>query len=313
MAGLISQIASQVGISPQSCRRIAASAYLRYKVFYIPKRTPGSLRLVAQPAKEVKAIQRAIVSLLGEYLPVHECATAYTTGLSIRNNAERHMGAAYLTKLDFADFFPSIDAHTLAHHLRRHVGQISDPEVEFFLGACLWRNAGKRQLCIGAPSSPFLSNSVMFDIDSQVAALCAGHNVIYTRYSDDISLSSTAPDVLAIVERGVRSILLNAEYPRLLLNEAKRVAVGRGSAMRVTGLTLSNQGQVTVGRSRKRGVRAGVELFTRGRLDENEIEKLRGELAFVLSVEPDFRTVLIRTHGSRSLATLLPGLTDRAS
>lgn len=74
--------------------------------------------------------------------------------------------------------------------------------------------------------------------------------------------------------------------------------------MRVTGLTLTNQGGVSVGRSRKRGVRAAVFDFVNGRLDEAQIAKLRGELAFVLSIEPDFRDVLLHTYGPAALRVL---------
>ena len=75
--------------------------------------------------------------------------------------------------------------------------------------------------------------------------------------------------------------------------------------MRVTGLTLANNGMVTVGRARKRGVRAGVDRFVKGRLSSEEARKLRGEIAFVLSVEPDFVHVLLNTYGD-SAAGLLP-------
>lgn len=172
--------------------------------------------------------------------------------------------------------------------------------MKFITDLTLWSNVeGKRGLCIGAPSSPFLSNSIMYPFDLKMDEICSHYNVVFTRYSDDIALSSVEPNVLAIVERLLVDLLGEIKYPRLRLNYDKRKAVSRAAGMRVTGLTLANQGHVTVGRDRKRGVRSGVCKYLRGQISIKDIVRLRGELAFVFSVEPDFRRVLIETYGER--------------
>ncbi len=303
--GLIRTVASFVGISVSSARRVAGSAAHRYKVYKIPKRS-GGLRVVAQPAREVKALQRALVHELQELLPLHKAATAYVTGSSIVKNAAAHRGARYLLKLDFASFFPSIGSEALRSHLLAYApGVFSDSELQFILDLILWRDEeGREGLCIGAPSSPFFSNSVLFDFDNEVTVACDELGAIYTRYSDDLAFSTRAPEVLREVEARVREIIKGLEYPKLSLNETKRKAVSRAAGMYVTGLTLSNQGPVTVGRLRKRGVRAGVRRFLDGRMEEAEILRLRGELAFVLSVEPSFRQVLLNSYGVGALALM---------
>jgi hypothetical protein len=265
----------------------------------------GALRQIAQPAKEVKAVQRAIVEVLTPQLPVHESATAYKLGSSILDNARRHERSRFVTKLDFSNFFPSIDASAVAYHLRFHIKNIADSDVRFILNACLWRHEGPHALCIGAPSSPLLSNVVMFMLDSMIAEHCRAKGVVYTRYSDDITISSARPNILSEIESFIRSVCGESVHPRLLFNDEKRVAVGRGAGMYITGLTLANQGFVTVGRERKRGVRAGVKKFISDELSADEIERLKGEVAFVLSIEPGFRQVLIRTYGP-AITPLLP-------
>lgn len=302
--GLIRSVAASAGISPSSARRVARSAAHRYKVYTIPKKDGGS-RTVAQPAREVKALQRSLISELEKSLPIHPAATAYRRGLSILDNAGEHKNAQYLLKLDFESFFPSIGQEALRSHLLKCAPEMfSEAEVSFILDLALWMGDGRRSLCIGAPSSPFLSNSVMFDFDDRVTQMCDAHQVVYTRYSDDIALSSRTPGVLDGIERGLGEIVRALEYPRLRLNDTKRRAVSRAAGMYVTGLTLANQGYVTVGRARKRGVRAGVQRYLNGMLDAAAIEKLRGELAFVLSIESSFREVLLRTYGPRALDLL---------
>jgi len=304
--GLVSKVASLVGISSASCRRIAHGAHRRYKVFTIAKRD-GGRRVVAQPAREVKAVQRAVCELINSKLAVHESATAYKPGASIKSNAAVHAGARFLTKLDFSEFFPSIHDGLISDLLKRRCEELSEAEIEFIIDICTWRPDGKRVLCIGAPSSPLIANAVMFDFDSEAFEFTSAIGVSYTRYSDDIALSSMMPDTLRQAEDAVRRFV--ASRPALRINERKRVAVGRGTSMVVTGLTLTNQGWVSVGRERKRGVRAGVNRYLRGALDDADTLKLKGEIAFVLSVEPEYRGVLVRTYGLR-VWSLLPKVVE---
>lgn len=309
MSDLIDNVAAMTGLPRGACISIANSAHKRYKVFEIPKKNGRGLRTLAQPAREVKAVQRAIVAMLGQKLPVHPAATAYREGSSILDNARRHAQAKFITKLDFQDFFPSIDRTSLGRHLRECLKDLSPEEVAFVLSACCWKPKGTtvQRLCIGAPSSPLLSNSIMFVIDKDIAALCDPVGVVYTRYSDDICISSNDPGVLGPLEVQIRDRIRASRWPTLKLNDRKRVAVGRGDAMTVTGLTLSNEGMPTVGRERKRGVRAGAANFVRGLLSAEEVVRLKGEIAFVISIEPGFRFLLIRTYGD-GVRPLLPRL-----
>lgn len=303
---LIKNVAVDLGVSVQVATRLATTASKRYKKFVIPKKR-GGIRQVAQPAREVKALQRSIVRHLTALLPMHEAATAYRPSLSILDNAARHAHAKYLLKLDFATFFPSISTLDIRQHLRRYVEGISESELAFVAASCAWRERPNQPygLCIGAPSSPFISNTVLFDFDCRMAERAAEFDANYTRYSDDITISSLRPGALREIEATARALIEEIAYPRLTFNESKRVAVSRAAAMRVTGLTLANDGRVTVGRIRKRGVRAGVKAYLEGRLDEAQKDKLRGELAFVLNIEPFFRYVLWNTYG-QSVAPLLP-------
>lgn len=307
---LIRTVAVELGVSILVATRLAATASKRYKRFRIPKKR-GGFRDVAQPAREVKALQRAIIRQLSPHLPIHTAATAYRRGVSILDNATQHAEARYLLKLDFTSFFPSISAGDIQQHLSRHISDIDDSEIAFVNASCLWRlrQGAPHGLCIGAPSSPLLSNSVLFEFDETVWRKSEELGAVYTRYSDDVSLSSERPGVLRVLEAYVKEVVLRITYPRLSFNEPKRVSASRGTLMRVTGLTLANDGRVTVGRLRKRGVRAGVQAFLTDALDDDRVRQLRGELAFVLSVEPSFRHVLLNSYGAR-VAELFPSIGD---
>lgn len=83
---IVRRIAADSGLLPRHVERIILTAPLRYKIFEIPKRG-GGMREVAQPAREVKTLQRWVVRELKPLLPIHSAATAYQTGSSIARNA----------------------------------------------------------------------------------------------------------------------------------------------------------------------------------------------------------------------------------
>lgn len=299
---LVAYCASELGVSPQVIRRIGLQAPHKYKRFKIRKRSGGEYRDVAQPAREVKALQRALVSFLKSSCQIHEAATAYVSGGSIAKNAQPHLGSRYLLKLDFTKFFDSIDIDDVVEFLSNTLGdRASKSEVELAARAFCWQSSPgtKLALCIGAPSSPFLSNAIMAPFDRVIASECEARKVTYTRYSDDMTFGALHREALIDVERLVVEMCSGMTHPTLRLNPEKRVLVGRASRLWVTGVCLSTQGELTVGRVRKRGIRAGVKRFLNGELSEAAILKLRGEIAFASSVETQFLDRLYDWYGSR--------------
>ncbi|MEI2733440.1 MAG: reverse transcriptase domain-containing protein [Rhodoblastus sp.] len=105
--GLLQKLSADLAIAMSDLVRIVATAPRRYKVYEIPKRTGGT-RIIAQPARDLKILQRYLHDTLLKKLPVHSDAMGYVEGRSIAHNARRHVDSAVILKLDFKDFFPSI-------------------------------------------------------------------------------------------------------------------------------------------------------------------------------------------------------------
>lgn len=294
---LIRRMAVDLAMLPSHLAAIVRTAPLRYKIFEIPKKA-GGVREVAQPAREVKAIQRWLMRELADKLPTHDAATAYQAGSSIAGNATRHAGSRFMLKLDFTNFFPSILRSDIDLHLERYCSDHLDTSARRLVAyVCCW--ARKRQaplrLCIGAPSSPMLSNSVMFDFDSRLSAIAADDNVVYTRYADDITLSSQDRGKIDRYGELVKRMLAELAYPKLTLNEAKTVWASRAGKRVVTGLVLTPEAGVSIGRDRKRLIRAMYHRSLTGGLNETEAQALAGFLAFADSVEPGFSSRLRRS------------------
>ncbi len=277
---------------------VLATAPRRYKVFQIPKRTAGSFRVIAQPAPEIKLVQRLIVRDFISNWPVHSVATAYRAHTSIRDHAQSHVRSRYLLKLDFADFFLSITREDVSRHAME-IGGMSEEDARLLSWLVSWRNkaTGRLSLSIGAPSSPAVSNSIMFLFDEAISNACARFGVTYTRYADDLAFSTNKPNVLHEIERVVVSQLESLLYPRLRLNKRKTINVSTRDRRSLVGLVLTPENRVSLGRVKKREIRVMTHHFLVGRLSLDKIGTLRGLLSFAWSVEPTFVLALANRYG----------------
>ena len=73
----------------------------------------------------------------------------------------------------------------------------------------------------------------------------------------------------------------------------------------MTGLVLTSDGKVSVGRAKKREVRTQIYLYGRGTLDAKEVSYLRGYLAYINSVEPSYLQALEKKFGRELIANLM--------
>jgi len=289
---LITRIASDLLIPVSYASVVARSAPHRYKVYQIPKKTGGT-RTIAQPAREVKRLQYWVLDNLLCQCAVHETAMAYEAGSSILRNAAAHTQGRYLLKMDFRNFFSSIREDDFLLYMKQMAPELVDEEERDIVSHVLFWQPKKLKglrLSVGAPSSPRVSNILMFDFDSQIAALCEDWGVSYTRYADDLAFSMDDKDARAEIERAVGETLRNIAWPgNLKVNRKKTYFGSRASRRRVTGLILTNDDRVSLGRQRKRLLRAQIHRFyvleKQDRLDE---QTLAGLVAFARSIEPDF-------------------------
>lgn len=295
---LIVDCARQCRLTTAELRSIAATAPKRYYVWEIPKRSGGQ-RIVCHPARELKVIQEFFLKRVLHVLPVHASATAYVKGSSIKRNAEAHAASRVILKLDFKDFFNRIKVKNWRDYAADQFPSWSKEELDFSSRILFW-GAGTyapKCLAIGAPTSPLLSNAIMFEVDDNLTKYAARSGLVYTRYADDIVFSSKGYLDKDQALREVKRVLSAANYSRMLLNPKKTNLVSRRFARQVTGLTLTPDRQISLGRERKRLISAMVHRLSKGQLNPSEMNRLRGLLAFAQDVEASFVFLLRRKYG----------------
>lgn len=304
---LIERLQTAFPFSRREIELLIHTAPRRYKIHFIEKRNGRGKRLIAQPTAELKSVQRWITSTYLDHLPVHPAAMAYRPKLGIKDHAQLHAPNRYLLKLDFRDFFPSISGPDFQSHLAIFAANLplSDRVAITRLLFRLDPDTKNLVLSIGAPSSPALSNTMMYSFDLAVANFCNGLNVRYSRYADDLALSTNTPRILAQVKSFVVETCATLVYPRLTLNEEKTVFTSKKFQRQLTGLVLSNEGVASIGRDRKREIRSMANHFLKGDLSAEAVSKLRGLLAFTLSIDTGYVQSIERMIGTASFNALM--------
>ena len=296
---LINEISDTFQIPESYLLKMARTASHCYKTYTIPKRAGGT-RTIHHPSKELKAIQRWLLEYVVTRWSVSPHATGYIKGKNIADNAGIHVSSRFLLRLDLTNFFPSITADDIRAYLEaspQGIGSWDSDDREFFI-SIVCRNGC---LTIGAPTSPSLSNAVCFALDSHLQQIATTNGAIYSRYADDLFFSSLEPNQLQGIDDEVSQVLNSLPYPRnLSLNRHKTHYSSKKSRRVVTGMILTSDNRVSIGRRRKRKIRALIHQYDQ--LDDAQKRKLAGLLAFACDIEPDLVNALILKYGHSLVA-----------
>jgi retron-type reverse transcriptase len=297
----------ELDVTRDDIYKFSLSAPKKYKVYTIPKRSSGT-RTIAHPSKSLKLVQRTLIKYIEQFLPVHHAAYAYKKGSNIRKNALNHKKAQYLLKMDFQDFFNSINPSVFFDVVLSLDIQLDKEEIELLTQLLFWcpskKTGGKLILSVGAPSSPLLSNFVMFNFDTEMCKVCTELGVTYTRYADDITFSTNKKNVLFEVPAIVKENLRTTFRGRITINERKTIYSSKAHNRHVTGVTITNSGSLSIGRKRKRYISSLIHKYTLGLLSVEDIAHAQGLLAFAKSIEPDFEERMKKKYSIRSIEML---------
>lgn len=285
---VIGKLAKDLKLDYTYIEKIVNRADYYYRDYTIPKKNGGE-RKISQPSAELKTFQYWVLNNILLKLPVSESAVAYKKGDSIKNNALTHAKSNYILHVDIRDFFSSIKFNHLEGILRTNRKIFEDLDLDMDESVvdiekiCFRRN----QLCIGAVSSPAISNIIMITFDVAMNNYCDAHNLIYTRYADDIYISSENylnNDILNFVKQQLAD-------KQLYINYKKTRFFSKKYKIKITGLIVGTDKKVYLGTERKKQLKKMLyDKLVHRKGDSNHV---LGWLAFLRNVEPIFYSQLL--------------------
>ncbi|WP_299019459.1 reverse transcriptase domain-containing protein [uncultured Photobacterium sp.] len=206
-----------------------------------------------------------------------------------------------LVKNGLKEFFPSIKPDLFFKECRHQGIALSDLDKDLLEGVLFWktRRAKSLSLSIGAPSSPLVFNFILYRFDNAISQLCQSEGIVYTRYADDLTFSTNKRGAILSFPPKVRRILGTLYDGNIKINLRKTVLSSKAHNRHVTGITLTNDGKLNIGREEKRKLSAAVYRYASQMLELEEILVLRGKLSYATFLEPEFLERLIRKYGQQ--------------
>jgi hypothetical protein len=203
--------------------RNEAEPYATFKIQKRPLRGRVRFRRIAVPEPALLKVQRWITHNILSQAKVHSASRAFAKEDTLVKAVEEHCQCRWLIKVDIRNFFESI-SEVAAYRVFRSLGY--QPLVSFELARLCTRMGGRSyirerrrwsrwsrwstithyepwnptggpeigHLPQGAPTSPMLANLAVVNLDNDVAAIAKRAGLAYTRYADDLILSSAAND-----------------------------------------------------------------------------------------------------------------------
>ncbi len=255
-----------------------------YRVFKMKKKN-GKTRTIYAPNPLLKHIQRRILDEVLSERPISPYAKAYYPGLTLKDNAEPHVGKDMILKLDIRNFFESISFTDVLH--AAFPQELYPKQIGIlFTYLCTY----DEHLTQGSPTSAYISNLVLKDFDEEIGEWCKNIGINYTRYSDDMTFSGHF-EVTPLITK-VKNLL---KKKGLRLNYDKVHVVTKSSRQSVTGVTVnekiraSAQYRATIRQEMYYITKFGLSSHLKKRkiddTPEHYLNVLYGKILFVLSLD----------------------------
>jgi len=287
----LSSLEQDLGISAKTLYAVSNNLGNHYHKVKLPKKN-GGYRNLSVPDEVLKFIQKQITEVLLIHMPVSRYAKAYRFGCSPLRNAKHHVGKQMVLKLDILHFFDSIRYSTVKDQV--FPAEIYAEPLRILLTMLCYH---KDALPQGAPSSPAITNIILYPFDELVGKWCRERGIAYTRYCDDMTFSGSFEP--AEVIRFVRPELKKMGF---LLNEQKTKLQYPSQRQTVTGIVVNEKLSIPADYRRKLrqelhycktfGIRDHLQKIGLELPEEKYRMQLLGKVNYVLQMHPDDSAML---------------------
>ncbi len=278
-------IERDLGFSIRTLYALSNNIDKHYQKMLIPK-SDGSKRKLSVPDPVLKKVQRSIANNILVQYPVSRYAKAYKMGSSVQKNALPHVGKKKLLKLDIEGFFD----HILYSEVKETVfygEKFSEPIRILLTVLCYYKDS----LPQGAPTSPAITNILMYDFDEAIGEFCGERKIEYTRYCDDMTFSGDFDEreIIDLVKGELRKL-------GLFLKKRKTAVVPATKRQTVTGIVVNDKLNIT--KDYRKKIRKEIYYIKKFGIDDHlkrigvsdkkrYVRSLEGRIAFVLQTTPD--------------------------
>lgn len=254
-----------------------------YSVY--PHRVTG--RLIEEPSRALQSLHRQFHRYLAR-INVPEYLHSAVKGKSYLTNAEAHVGAGGLIKVDIAKFYRKVQQHRVMHFFRDKLKCAED--VSGLLANLICYDG---HLPTGSAVSPIMSYYACSEMFGHLADLAAKYDLRMTCYVDDIAMSG--PNASMAVLREARALIFREG---LIAHKDRYFAPT--SAKIVTGVVVGSDA-IALPHARWKKIKAAVAELNSCSSDSDRLDiypRLVSRLYEASQIDPQCRALAEFHHGN---------------
>ncbi len=274
-------------------------------------------RTIYKPSRILKDFHTFLNGFVLEHLPVNTSVSfAYRKGATLIQAVEPHTKSRAFFQTDLERFFDSITTPLIRRVLMESETPVADlhDHLDHILG--LLTIDGK--LPIGYSTSPIVSNACLLSFDLRLAQISQDRGWIYTRYADDIMLSTQDRANLSDAEAVIETCLASELGDGFNLNPAKSKLTTVGRKVKLLGLVILPTGNIAIDRDVRNRIEAWIHFYLRDRARllkifeetysqgmEEGLERLSGLISYAHAADPAYLEKLRSKFGTTVIDSLL--------
>jgi RNA-directed DNA polymerase len=263
---------------------------------------------IFSPSLKLKKYLQFLNKYIFDYAKINENVVySYRQDKSPFDAVEKHAQNKYFFQTDIKDFFSSINANDVEIVFDNNLDTTSISDIQYYKNHLLRLTTIQGRLPIGFPTSPNISNTCLFSFDNELEAFCIDQGITYTRYSDDIILSSNNRDILAPARDFVVNKLKLFYGERIAINHKKTKFTHKGGKIKLLGLVILPSGKVSVDMKMKSHLEILLHFYINDReryadyLKNNydgDPAKISGQLNHINAIDSFYLDKLRKKYGN---------------
>ncbi|UHH09845.1 reverse transcriptase family protein [Luteimonas fraxinea] len=272
-------------------------------------------RTMYSPDKRLRAYHSFLTLFLFDYFPVEsEVAFGYRKGSSAYDAVSPHARSRHFFQADITSFFGSLDSGVVANVIDEHKERSPIEDVEKYTARVRSLVLLNGSLPMGFSTSPVLSNACLYKFDRALRERCQTAGLHFTRYADDLIISSGDLELTRSAKAIVEEVLLHEFDGKLQLNAEKTKLTSIGRKVKILGMVILPNGRITVDQRTKDRIEVLIHFY---RVDQERflalvkndraggLEHLAGLVSYVNTVDQEYLGKLRRKFGVTIVDSLL--------
>lgn len=264
-------------------------------------------KVIFNPSAKLKKYLRFLNSFIFDYAKVNaNVVHSYRQGKNAYTAVLKHANSKYFFQTDIQNFFYSITAQDVETIFDFNLSDTPIYDADKFKNQLLNLVTVNNTLPVGFSTSPSISNACLYAFDNALESYCLKHSVIYTRYSDDIILSSSENNLNGIQDV-VSEKLKYFFSDRFQLNPYKTKHTHKGKKVKLLGMVILPSGKISIDIKIKRQIEILFHFYINdkekfsdylGKHYKGNLSTISGQLSYINTIDKSYLNKLRKKYGN---------------